>query len=97
MRCASHAHVVQLQLPGPSIPAANRRRFSQMRVLWQQETVQTSVKKREIGRLRKVRWADVQGIARYEVRDSDNVGHGARERASGKSMKTEKSRVTCDV
>jgi hypothetical protein len=47
--------------------------------------------------LRKVRWADVQGIARYEVRDSDNVGHGARERASGKSMKTEKSRVTCDV
>jgi hypothetical protein len=35
----------------------------------------------------------VQGIARYEVRDSDNVSHGAGERASGKSMKSEKSRV----
>jgi hypothetical protein len=35
----------------------------------------------------------VQGIARYEVRYSDNASHGAGERASGKSITSEKSRV----
>lgn len=53
------------------------------------EAAQTSVQKRKIGRTREVWWVGVQCIARYEVHDSDDMSHGAGERASGKVKKSE--------